>query len=444
MITASGFRRTQTKAQVFSLEENATVRTRLTHTLEVATYGEWLAQNVFERLSDERSIDGSLALPFTVTVENACLLHDIGNPPFGHLGEFAIQDWFNDETREERIKKTWRDAEVPEEDVDLHYLSFKHFDGNPQGLRIVSRLQWLEDEYGLNLTCSLLAAIVKYLAIRPNGDPFSKKIGFFATEIDRIKEVWKILDLKTDEKGLPKQRFPLTFLMEAADDIAYCVSDIEDALEKKIIRENDLFDKLPSDLARFKPDPAPASPQDYEAARNATFIRFKTALIRHLAKAAEDAYVDHHDSILSGSFNKPLLKCDKTASKALDFLKRFTRKHVFESREAIDVEMSGFRILQTLLDRFENLITMPSDDFRKICPATDGKPARGESEIERRLATLLPHKHLMCYKHSTQKHENLEPIYRAHLIVDYLAGMTDTHSVKVFKVLTGTEAGMSL
>lgn len=454
IVTSSSFRRLQTKAQVFSLEENAAVRTRLTHTLEVAGYGRWVAQDVAKKLAADGKLDPDHISGFVTTVENACLLHDLGNPPFGHLGEYAIRDWFANEKRKKELVHAWSEEGIAQPEIDTHYLAFEHFDGNPQGLRIVTRLQWLEDEFGLNLTNALLASTLKYLVLEPETGkepaPFAKKIGFFATERERVLEVWKSLGLNV-EKGTPAQRFPLAFLMEAADDIAYCVSDIEDALEKGIVRQGDLLGaKLPKALERFLPGKMPKEWDSYEAAKNAEFIRFKMNVIRYLAEAAERVYLENHDAIMNGAFSEALLDADELAAEALDYLKGFTRKHVFSSREAVDVEMSGFRIIQTLLDQYHDLLTLPKSAFERMLPyqQDDGserdRPKKGEKEIEQRLTTLLPHKHFMCYKHAVSQNPTLEPIYRAHLVVDYIAGMTDSHSVKVFSVLTGTRAGLIL
>ena len=154
IINSSAFRRLQQKAQVFSLESNAAVRTRLTHSFEVAQIGRFIAQEVLKIFSNNGiMIDYEDAFAFTTLVENACLLHDIGNPPFGHLGEAAIQKWFNE----------FIDREVNKEDLNKEkvLLELKYFDGNAQGFRLVCFLSG-NDEFGLNLTFSTLLSMVKY------------------------------------------------------------------------------------------------------------------------------------------------------------------------------------------------------------------------------------------------------------------------------------------
>ena len=167
-------------------------------------------------------------------MESACLLHDIGNPPFGHLGEFAIQHWFA--TPPEKVLGIWSRNGIAGKAAQLHFAGFEKFDGHAQGFRIVSKLQWLDNPDGLNLTGTLLASILKYLSPSPPEQrPFARRVGFYEFESDLVVKIWKDLGLKMNSSGLPLQRHPFAFIMEAADDIAYCVNDIEDAIEKRVV-----------------------------------------------------------------------------------------------------------------------------------------------------------------------------------------------------------------
>jgi dGTPase len=433
IVTSSAFRRLQTKAQVFSLEKNASIRTRLTHTLEVAMFGELIAGKAFSLCRRDELIGEKFRVPFITTVENSCLLHDAGNPPFGHLGEFAICDWFT--KREPRIKRRWRDF-MEEDDIEAHYFAFKHFDGNPQGLRIVTRLQWLKDEYGLNLTCTLLAAIVKYLTAFPDKkSAFRKKAGFFETERELVSIVWKRLGLQLEGDN-PAQRHPLTFLMEAADDIAYCVSDIEDALVKHVVTEEFFFDQLQGEVREFIPGAASVS-----SFRSSRFLEFRIQLTRYLVDCAAQMYRAQHDLILEGRFTSALLDMDPRAKDALSQLKKFAKLHIFSSKEAVDIELSGFQIVQSLLKGFERLFLMTPDEFKRL---RSGSYAPGEKALEKRLLTLLSSRHLLAYDYYSEVNPRIEPALRAHLLVDYISGMTDSHAVKIFNMLTGTSVGVDL
>lgn len=241
-IFSSPLRRLQQKAQVYSLEDNAAVRSRLTHSLEVSQVGRYVAQLILKKLdlNNEEPKPKGHELAFINFVETACLMHDVGNPPFGHLGEFAIQEWFR-----ERAKDCVRSAGIEcgahSEQLDKYVAEFANFDGNCQGLRIVTRLQWNNDEYGLNLTYSQLAAYIKYVAHQSEANEdieIKKKGGYFLTEEEIVKECWNKLGMAENT------RHPLVYIMEAADDIAYSISDIEDALEKGLIQLSPFLDDV--------------------------------------------------------------------------------------------------------------------------------------------------------------------------------------------------------
>lgn len=404
IITSAAFRRLQTKAQVFSLEQNASVRTRLTHTLEVSMFGGLIARKVFTRLKNDGAIKEELRLPFIKTVENACLLHDIGNPPFGHLGEFAIRDWFDH--KETDVKQIWRDMGVDQSAVDRYYRDFRWFDGNPQGFRIVTKLQWLKDSHGLNLTCTLLASIIKYLSSEPSTqhDPLRRKSGFFETERDLVATIWRNLDLRTEPDGSPSQRHPLVYLMEAADDIAFCLSDIEDALEKRIVSEWLLFDHMRDFVDQFIPGSTEESSDlvdlDVLASRDVGFIEFRIALTRYLVDTAARMFVERNDQILKGDFKQSLLDVDPRSEKALEGLKAFAQKYIFVSKEAVDIELSGFRVVQGLLDGFYRLLPLSKDEFQRLSPESDHQTAPSQRALERRLFSLLPNKHQLAYTRS--------------------------------------------
>jgi len=164
---------------------------------------------------NKKEIEHQTAQAIPVAVENACLLHDLGNPPFGHFGEAAITNWF----------KEWFEGDSKEENSSLpsteHQYDFTRFDGNQQGLRIVLRLHRDKDEYGLNLTATTLLSYLKYPDPTWAKNPKYRKRGIFATEYNDIISVWN------NSKTPMKKRHPLVYLVEAADDIAYCISDVE-------------------------------------------------------------------------------------------------------------------------------------------------------------------------------------------------------------------------
>lgn len=454
IVMSKCFRRLQVKAQVYSLEHNAAVRSRLTHTLEVATMGEIIATRVVQQLGKRFS---PAASAFVSTVENACLLHDVGNPPYGHLGEYAIANWFS--LNHDRTARRWSNHGVEKADVDLYLSALTHFDGNPQGFRTVTRLSWLNDEYGLNLTQSLLASLVKYLGCQTGAGHLRKKVGYFPTEQAIINQLWKNLRLKTRKDGSPAARHPVCYLMEAADDLCYCLSDIDDSIEKGVVQEADFLSHVEKSKCSFLTKILSAAKKTVRnseyASCDAVFANFKVQTGRDIGDRLADVFCENLPKIVVGAVDSPLIDLDSEIKKATSVLRNYTKENVFRSKEAVTVELGGFRILSRLLDHFSLLLFAGTREFDRII--ADAKPAMpsppngasndlrslrpGELPLQVRLATLLPRKQMQTYYASRGACSTLEPVYRAHLIVDFIAGMTDTHAVKVFNVLEGLSPG---
>lgn len=259
VVNSASFRRLQQKAQVFPLDPNAAVRTRLTHSIEVSQVGRHIAQKI---IGNENADYQKLAA-FVNTIETACLLHDLGNPPFGHFGEHAIQEWFK---------------EKRPEIGDL-----LNFDGNPQAFRMMSFLEG-DDDFGYNLTATLLLSTVKYpwsISGKPDN---KKKIGLFDSDMRVYEEACRLVGWKA---GLP---FPLMLLMDVADDIAYSMSDLEDGLEKRILSEEQLE-------GVFKDD---RSNKD----RPWSFLSFKIDVINRAVESASQRFSGELESILAGGGKK--------------------------------------------------------------------------------------------------------------------------------------------
>jgi dGTPase len=454
IVTAKSFRRLQVKAQVFSLEHNAAVRSRLTHTLEVAAMGEIIAGLIVDRIGAPIA---DVAPAIVATAENACLLHDIGNPPFGHLGEYAIANWFN--THHDEISRRWSNHGISDRDIALHLGALSNFDGNPQGFRTVTRLTWLNDEYGLNLTKSLLASLIKYLGCRPAEGAFWKKVGYFPSERDLIRRIWRDLKLPTDRNGDPNSRHPICFVMEAADDLCYCLSDIDDTIEKRIVKEEAFVayieESNSSYLTRILKECAEKQERAKHSAPESLFANFKVQATRELGDRLATLFVENVNDIVEGRLDKPLTELDADVHRATEILREFTRSRVFRSREAVTVELGGFRILTRLLDHYSILLLAGTREFDRIIKDARAETADiwkdmelkgdklkpSELPLHKRLATLLPRPQLFNYFQQRSEIEGLEPVFRAHLIVDFVAGMTDTHAVKVFNVLEGLAPG---
>lgn len=458
VLFSTAWRRLQQKAQVFPLEDNAAVRSRLTHSLEVAHIGVLIATEVIEqaqalRLLAPWGLRGRESA-FRSIVETACLSHDIGNPPFGHFGESAIQTWSTENLPKliEPLKK--RSAKAHSHFERFLAPDFQHFDGNAQGIRILMLLQWNADDLGLNLTASQLAASLKYTRAphEPAGEGAAKKPGYFASESAQVQRIRSHLGLRTD------QRFPLSYIMEAADDIAYCISDIEDAIEKDLIT-TDYFRKqvlegwrlesasLPKKDRSFLPDLIKAawSSKHKLPAKNIDFFDFKTTLNRALTQGAATAYVQHHGQIVDGTASA-LLDLSALYRIALEVLKGFARRFIFTKPEAEHMELAGHEVVRGLLDHLRPLLTMSRPNFEGLKKARlEGVKRPKGLDLEWRLFGLLPSKHLLAYTHTADCHgpgltprsDENELFARFHLVTDFVSGMTDRYALELFQLLNG-------
>jgi len=239
-INSAAVRRLQQKTQVFPFESNSAVRSRLTHSLEVQQVGRYISKLIIKELKDSYPDISNYSEGFVSAVEVACLLHDIGNPPFGHFGEEAINLWTAGFLTEE-IKRRFSS----EEKCDIYVKDLCNFEGNAQGLRILHQLQ------SLNLTYTQLACLIKYTRPAFEEKPCKdenkykyrkKKPGYYFSELEIYKKIKQDLSINSG------CRFPLVYIMEAADDISYCIADIDDAIDKGIIS----YQKVDSEIRKLE------------------------------------------------------------------------------------------------------------------------------------------------------------------------------------------------
>lgn len=479
LIYSASFRRLQQKAQVFSLESNSAVRSRLTHSIEVSHIGRYIVAAICEKLEETESIppeqkeywqQNSLAL--SNIVETACLMHDIGNPPFGHFGEAAIAKWASsDETRASFCKALSFDSTH----TDFSALrDFEHFDGNPQGFRIITKLQGDDGFYGLNLTYTQLAAFLKYTyspssKVGKEGAPFSKKIGYFDTEIDVIEQAWSRLNMNRNS------RHPLGFLMEASDDISYCMSDIEDGIEKGIIsvdhfREQVLIGLKDVSITHNNPDICTELVKRLSVEKGAaigTFLSFKTKLSNYLVDRVAQQFVDKYEDFNNLAIDKEIICKGTLEHDLLKILKVYTGDYLFTSSEAERMELSGFSIISGILEEYLKVLRLSKEHFKALLINDFDSIKEHDLHIHRRLFNRLPKKHLRAYKaaimdnsipevekqiSNSKEHSSLESYFiekmtdfdvqkewnlRAHLIIDFVSGMTDQFSMEFYQMLKG-------
>ncbi|SFC89261.1 dGTP triphosphohydrolase [Algibacter pectinivorans] len=349
IIFSSEFRSLQDKTQVIPLSQTDFVHTRLTHSLEVSVVGRSLGRRVGQKLLEKhpylQSSLGYQANDFGAIVAAAALAHDIGNPPFGHSGEKAIGEFFK--TGEGKTFKSQLSAK--------EYQDLCDFEGNANGFKILT-----EDRSGrpggLRLSYATLGAFIKYpkesLPKKPTQHIADKKYGFFQSEKEAFLDVVKELGLvKRSENHLSYARHPLTYLVEAADDICYTIIDFEDGINLGLIQEEFALEYL-SKIIRHT-----IRPENYYAlSTKEDRVGYLRALaIGSLINEAVDIFMTHEEAILNGNFDCALLDKSKYDAQIKDVIK-ISIDNIYHSTEVIDKEIVGYGVINTLLKTYTNAI----------------------------------------------------------------------------------------
>ena len=446
IISAPSLRRLQKKTQVFALELNAAVRSRLTHSLEVAQTARFITKTILRELDDNFELK-ELRDAFISTAEMSSLLHDIGNPPFGHFAEVAINDWMD------KVGVKILDDLVHTKDPST--LEFKkmlvndlcNFDGNAQAIRVVSKLQ------RLNLSYTQIASILKYtrgaFEEKVNKEDklsyLKKKVGYYYSEKEIVEKVCEALDM---EKGC---RFPITYIMEAADDISYLNADIEDAVDKGILKFDDVYTLIKEECEKMNEtylleliqkfyDKAKAKEDEpYQFNLFLTLTRAK--LTSDMVKHVSSLYIQNHESIFNGTFNSALLEYDKESkyTKAIKVLQNISIKHIYNHKSIQTLKLKGYKILNSLLDNYTPLLKLNEEDFSKLI-----NNEHIDCFVSKLLIERLSAKHIVAYKNSVEvlnkeditKYQIEEWYYRARLLLDYITGMTDDFAFEEYKILS--------
>ncbi|WP_432736870.1 deoxyguanosinetriphosphate triphosphohydrolase [Maridesulfovibrio sp. FT414] len=400
IIFSSAFRRLQDKTQVFPLSRSDYVRTRLTHSLETSSVGRSLGYMAGSRLIDKHGLDLMPAEPATV-VATACLMHDIGNPPFGHSGEDAIRDWF-ESTPTGQSLCTWIDKKRRSD--------FKMFEGNAQGLRNVLVLQRPNSRGGMQLTCATLAAFTKYPFTSEHAGN-KKKFGIFSSEVDTYAEIADHLGLVRDA-GNRWARHPFAYLVEAADDICYHVVDMEDGHRLGLVSFDDLYGMF-MEILDYNPAIVDRVQGISEEKEKIEYLR--AATINNLVTSSCEVFMENEEAILAGTFSSSLTE---QIGKATEFslLKKVAIEKVYNSTEVIDTEAAAYEVLWKILDFYGQIVC----ELHK-----DGKlGAKSKKSIKLLPDDYKPSEDLTVYE-NTQK------------IVDYVSGMTDAFAVRTFNKISG-------
>lgn len=411
IVFSSAFRRLQDKTQVFPLPMSDYVRTRLTHSIESCSVGRSLGALVGKEIIKRHRLSFA-PMEFGITVGVACLAHDIGNPPFGHSGEDAIQHWFRTSPLASELLAQMNERQRND---------FLFFEGNAQGFRILTRLQNADSDGGLQLTCSTLAAFTKYPRESsaagddrlPEGAS-TKKHGFFQSEKEHFDEVANTVQLAPrPHQSKCRARHPLAFLVEAADDICYRVIDFEDGFRLGAVSYEEIRDSF---LLIMNNDATVTQRLDNIAENHDKVGYLRSRVIDTLARQAAQVFLDHESSILNGTFDEPLIG-RIPASAPLEQVKKKSKARVYSAQMVLDVEAAGFEVIGGLLENFV---------YASKEVATRGENAA--SARSKKYLQLLPSRYRSIEE---------DPYKRLLGITDYIAGMTDSFAVALYKKIRG-------
>ncbi|MFZ5560967.1 MAG: deoxyguanosinetriphosphate triphosphohydrolase [Pseudomonadota bacterium] len=405
VVFSSAFRRLGRKTQVHPLAVNDHTHNRLTHSVEVASVGRSLGNRVGMMLKEGGHLPAGFT-PFDIgsVVQVACLAHDIGNPPFGHTGEDALRDWFRDAAHARFLAGLDADEK----------LDIQTYEGNAHGLRMVATLEMYHGEGGMRLTAASLGALIKYpwtAAAEPVADGRRRKGKFsiYQAELPYFEAVAQELGLI--EKGRHRwARHPLSYLMEAADDICYAILDLEDAVEMEILDVTD-FEALLGPFVEL--DKLMAIRDDRQRC-----AALRGMVIGHCVSEVANTFMLHHDALLAGEFPaKDLIALvAPDISNMLGRAKELASQRVYRHRSKVVKEVAAYPCLRLLLDA--------------LIPDAQAFVQRGGHDLTTREKTqlallerpLLPGESLYC----------------AYLkVLDYIGGMTDNHAATLAREISG-------
>jgi dGTPase len=375
IIFSAAFRSLQDKTQVIPLSKTDFVHTRLTHSLEVSvvgrSIGRLVGKKIIEKYPHLQEIHGYHMNDFGAIVAAASLAHDIGNPPFGHSGEKAIGEYFSigkgQHFKDKVTDKEWQDL------ID--------FEGNANGFSVLTSSR-PGIEGSLRLSYAVLGAFMKYpkesLPKKPTKSIADKKYGFFQTDKNFFHEVATELGMIPNKTGndIGFERHPLAYLVEAADDICYTIIDFEDGINLGLVSEDFALEYL----IKLVKDSIDSSKYNSLTTKEDRISYLRALAIGSLINDAVKVFVENEEEILKGNY--PFALTDKSKYKAqMDDIIKLSVKNIYQSREVIEKEITGYQIINTLLDKF---ITAYNNKY-------DGKA----TNIDSLLLQVIPEKYLL-------------------------------------------------
>jgi dGTPase len=412
-------KRLQDKAQVFPLEPHDAVRTRLTHSLEVSSVARGLGRKAASWLLEQKAIEPGMDRSIEAVAATCGLIHDLGNPPFGHAGEDAIRSWFQRRDRQKPLREKLTS--------DQQAQDFLKFEGNAQSLRLVAKLQVLADYTGLNLTFGTLSVLGKYIPPSDQADGEAKnrahrKPGYFASEAGIVNEV-------REKTGTGDARNPICYLVEAADDIVYLAADVEDAIKKNVLSWKEVEETLKeSDAGSVRAAlelqvhilkaGGTSMPSDLEG--DIMAAAFRTAAIGVMVGAAFKVFQRQYEAIMQGQYEGALLS-NSEANDLSECLRKLGRTRVYPTRSTLTLELMGRKVIADLMDLFwEGAEALPKDKDPKT------------STFAGKAAALFSPNYRKVFQYFANEGTDLpEQYHRFQLVTDYICGMTDSFAKRL-------------
>ncbi|MDH6306965.1 dGTPase [Parabacteroides sp. PF5-5] len=402
LIFSSPFRRLQNKTQVFPLPGSIFVHNRLTHSLEVSCVGRSLGNNVTKGLMKKYPGEEISFQEIGSIVSAACLAHDMGNPPFGHSGERAISGYFSEGNGKEL------EAQVREEGG--RWEDFLHFEGNANAMRLLTHQFIGRRKGGFALTYCTLASIVKY----PYSSVLSEKggkFGFFQSEEETYHRIATELGIQVrDAEPVRYIRYPLVYLVEAADDICYQVMDIEDAHKLRILTSEETIGLL---LGFFEGDKLNRINEVMHKVDdiNEQIAYLRSGIIGLLVDECSRVFLENEEQILNGTFKSTLIEeINDHAKQAYKACSKVAYTKIYRAKEVLDIELAGFHIFSQLIDSFTDAVINPGSAYSRL------------------LLQRVPE----------QYDTNAPTTYgKIQCVLDYISGMTDIYALDIYRKITG-------
>ncbi len=453
IVSSSAFRRLQDKTQVFPLDKSDFVRTRLTHSMEVSTIarqlGIMITTNTKGYLPPEfRKSENNEKEKIPSILSCAGLLHDIGNPPFGHFGEVVIGEWFQNELE----KKEFAYKEKPVKSVlnEQMRMDLCHFEGNAQALRILSKISNKETSHEINLTKGVISALIKYpvnsLQYTNNKDRDIRKHkpGYFYAEAESFLNIASETGTLLEHNEVA--RHPLAYLMEAADDIAYSTADLEDAFKKELFTLPEFVDFFNKEMKKAEKEEnvkksklliddlvdkmKKAENSDTECIKEAYTIAFQNWMdfVRQwFMYCVAFSFSRNYLEIMQGTYNKELI-AETFHGPSIKIMKKAMKKFVYIAPEIVKLELSAQKMLFALLNDFIYAVIYFDEE--------DGKYK--QTQKEKKLCSLIPENLREDYFHAKKKDNPAFNLYlRFLMITDFISGMTDSYAQNLYQELNG-------